>query len=144
MVASRDDYLLGCVEPVAEAIQRGTRSLDRAEAVQEQAHLVDGEVRLAVDLPIARVLKVAGDDEVGDLIPCGGGDLARIQQLDFVGGIISLDVEPVVIGPHESKFQASLIGRLEKPLLQRTFEEFHARIPVPIEQKHIDVVIRGQ
>src|SRR6185437_11743498 len=45
---------------LAKTVQRSSRSFHRAKAVQKHTHIVNGKVRLAVDLPIARMLKIAG------------------------------------------------------------------------------------
>ena len=128
---------------LAEAIQRRARGFDRAEVLQEQAHLVDGEVGLAVNLPIARVLEIPRDDEVGDLVPGGRGDLAGVEQLDLVRRVVALDVEPVVIGPHQAELDAAVVRGLQKAPLQRALQVGAVVVVIPVEDEGIDAVVGG-
>ncbi len=123
-------------------IERGAGVFNRTKAVEELAHFVDGEIRFAVHQPVAGVLEVSGDDQVANFVPGRGRDFARIQQLEIViGGIVALDVIPVMVRPHEGELHAGVVGGVEKTFVQRIVEIRSVIVIIPVEDKGIHAVV---
>ena len=89
------------------------------------------------------MLEVAGDDEVGDLVPRGPGNLAGIEQLDLVGGVVALNVIPVVVGPHEAELDAAVVRGLQEAAIEGALEVWAVVVVIPIEDEGVDAVVRG-
>ncbi len=98
-----------------ELVESFACGLNRAKAIQEQLHLVNREIGLAVDFPITGMFEIPADDQIGDGIPSLGFDYTGIEQLDRFGGIVSLNIIPVVIGPIRANRMRLLLRALRNP-----------------------------
>ena len=87
------------------------------------------------------MLEIPGDDEVGDLVPGGRGDFARVEQFDFVRRVVALDVEPVMIGPHQAELDAAVVRGLQKPPLQGALKIWTVVVVIPVEDEGVDAVV---
>ena len=54
-----------------------------------------------------------------------------------------MDVDPVMIGPHQAKLQPVRVGCFHKTLLYTAFQKETILIIVPVEDKSVDPVIGG-
>ena len=52
-----------------------------------------------------------------------------------------MDVDPVVVGPHQTEAQTVVVGRRHERILQRSLEERAVIIVIPIENEGIDPVV---
>ena len=55
-----------------------------------------------------------------------------------------MDVNPVVVGPHEGKIDPIDVAGLEEPLLQTTLKKRPILVVVPVKNKMIDAMLRGR
>ena len=66
----------------------------------------------------------------------------RLSQLPaFRAAAIGVDIDPVVVRPHESELQAVVVLRPQETLLQPPLEERTVVVVVPVEEKGIDFLI---
>ena len=83
-------------------------------------------------------------DQVGDITKHLGRDLSRVEQLLAEVAPHGVDIDPVVIGPHEGKIDPIDVTGLEEPLLQTTLKKRPVLVVVPVKNKMIDAMIHGR
>ena len=83
-------------------------------------------------------------DQVGDITKHLGRDLSWVEQLLAEVAPHGVDVNPVVIGPHESKIDPIDVAGFEEPLLQTTLKKRPVLVVVPVKKEVIDAMIRGR
>src|SRR6476469_980926 len=67
---------------------------------------------------------------------------ALVEQRRWAGQLGRMDIDPVVIGPHQSELETPVVARLQKSTLTATGQERAILIPVPIEDKAVDAMVR--
>jgi len=77
--------------------------------------------------------EVGLDDVVGRLLPRLARDRTWVEQLGLLACLGREDVDPVVIGPHQSELHSIAIPCLEKPSLQASVEIRPSIMPIPVE-----------
>jgi len=55
-----------------------------------------------------------------------------------------VDIDPVVIGPHEGKIDPIDVAGFEEALLQTTLKKRPVLVVVPVKEEVIDAMIRGR
>jgi len=128
-------------DPLAKFVYRLARSFHRAVDLYEFGKVVDGKVRGPIDREIRRMTEIAVDDEIGDEAEHARRDQPRIKQLLAEGSPHGVDVDPIVVGPHEGKVQTADIARLEEALFQAALEERPVFVVIPIKDEVIDAVV---
>ena len=104
----------------------------------------DAEEQPAVHGPVVRLAEVVLDavvdhpGQVGRRVPLRE---PRVKRLVVGPGEV---VAPVVVRPHQGELQALAVRGLEEAVLQGLLHEPDARVPVPIEEEHVDAVVGGQ
>ena len=83
----------------------------------EFCEVIDREVRAAFDFKVGGVREVTVRDQIGNITKHLGRDLSRVEQLLAEVAPHGVDIDPVVIGPHESKIDPIDVAGLEEPLL---------------------------
>ena len=83
-------------------------------------------------------------DQVGDITKHLGRDLSRVEQLLAEVSPHRVDIDPVVIGPHQGEIDSIDVAGLEEPLLQTTLKKRPVLVVVPVKNKMIDAMIRGR
>ena len=87
--------------------------------------------------------EVAVRDQVGDITKHLGRDLPGIEQLLAKIAPHGVDIDPVVIGPHEGKIDPIDVAGFEEALLQTTLKKRPVLVVVPVKKEVIDAMIRG-
>ena len=82
--------------------------------------------------------------QVSDITKHLGRDLSRVEQLLAEVAPHGVNVNPVVIGPHQGKIDPIDVAGLEKPLLQTSLKKRPVLVVVPVKNKMIDAMIRGR
>ncbi len=72
-----------------------------------------------------------------------GFDFAGIEQFDRLGGVVPLNIIPVMIGPHQGKPDAVIVAGFEKTFIQCPFEIRAVVIIIPVENKGIHAIVGG-
>ena len=114
---------------------------DGTEVLDEFLHVVDRKVGLAVHRPIIRFRKIFFDNQVADLVERFGRHPSRIEDFLFVAFRVGVDVEPVVIGPHQREFQFFGIRRFQEAFVQRAVQERPVVVVIPVENENVDPVV---
>ncbi len=127
----------------AKLVKRRARRRHAAEALQQFGQLINREVRPPVDPPIRGVLEVILNEVIAKFWKTGGGDLPRKQQLLRCAAFVGVNLQPIVVRPHEGELQALVIGRLEKAPVDWAFQVRAVIVVVPIEDEGVDAVIGG-
>ena len=127
-----------------EAVEPAARTLDRAEAIQEDRHVINRKVGFPLDLPIARVREILFHHPVGDGFPGRLVDGARIEQLAGIGRVVALDVIPIVVRPHDREAEPVVVGSLEESPVQRAFKIRAVVVMIPIEDERFEPMVCGR
>src|SRR4051794_22680348 len=104
---------------------------------------VDREVGSALDQPIGGMLKITLNDELDHAVKGLASDGAGVEKRWLAihgreaGG---MNIDPIVIGPHQGKFETSAVGRSQKALLEATLQERPIVIVVPIKDKDVNAM----
>ena len=126
---------------LAKSVDRLARGFHRTVDLHKFRQIIDGEVWTAVHHKVGGMQEIAFDDEIGD----GTKHLRRnqpgIKQLLAKAAPHRVDVDPIVIRPHQGKIDPVDISRLKKSLLKTALKERTVLIVIPIEDKMIDAVI---
>ena len=83
----------------------------------EFCEVINREVRAALYFKVGGMREVTVRDQVGDITKHLGRDLPGIEQLLAKIATHGVDIDPVVIGPHEGKIDPIDVAGLEEPLL---------------------------
>ena len=92
-------------------IQRGPGVRQRGKPGDQFGKIVERKVGPPFDFPVGGVQKIFFDNVVADLGKVGWGDLARIKKFSRYPATRRKDLNPVVVGPHQGKFNTVTIGR---------------------------------
>ena len=128
---------------LAEPVHGRFRGLERAETLDEFLHVVDREIGLAVDQPVVRSREVVAHQLVADRFERLGRHLARVEQLLRFAVRGRMNLDPVVIGPHQPEADVVHVRGLQEPFVEATVQKRHAVVAIPVEQHHVDAVRRG-
>ena len=83
-------------------------------------------------------------DQVSDITEHLGGDLSGMEQLLAEVAPHRVDIDPVVIGPHQGKIDPIDVAGLEEALLQTTLKKRPVLVVVPVKEEVIDAMISGR
>ena len=110
----------------------------------EFREVIDREVRAAFDFKVGGMGEITARDQVGDIAKHLGRDLSRVEQLLAEVAPHGVDVNPVVIGPHQTKIDPIDVAGLEEALLQTTLKKRPVLVVVPVKKEVIDAMIHGR
>src|SRR6266702_3557918 len=117
-------------------------SRDTSETLDKSEEFINGKIGAAINKQVGGMLEQI-NEAINHRLKRLSSDSPGELQGRFTRNLGRLNIEPVMIRPHDSEFEVLAIRRMKIAVGQGGFEERSIRIPVPVEYDRIDVALRS-
>src|ERR1017187_5140285 len=71
-------------------------------------------------------------------------DTSGVEQFLRRTSAVGMDVEPIVVCPHQREIQPPIVPRLQKAMIDGTVQEWTVVVVVPVENERVDAMVCGR
>src|SRR6266508_5707930 len=126
---------------LAKALQSFGGRLNPTQTLDQAIEFIDREVRATFDQPVGWELEIALDDIVCHLIECRARDGAGILEHGWNMQFGWVDINPIMVGPHQSKLETTIVWGLQIAPFQASLQKGAIVIVIPVEDEIVDTMI---
>ncbi len=130
--------------PFPEIFQSIPGLLKSTESPDQLLQMIDGKIGLPIPAIIVRMVEVAFNNRIGDLLKLLRCNCSRIEKGWRGRTLAGMDINPVVISPHQSKAECFSGDGGKESVVQAVRKEGAVRIMIIVEDEVINSMIPGR